>query len=176
MANAIKKITHTNGSKAYLGNIETAAIRGVEQGLTQLKYMDIKSQTDTATETLSAADAGKVILIPNVGQDSIYSLPAPQVGLHFNCVGFGALAADTHDVSFHTGTLNTDYFHGAIVHHDSDQTSQTTAVVWGDGDSNDQIKLDVPEAFDIHFMGKDSTSWYVWGWAASATLITIADS
>ena len=175
MANSIKKITNTDGSKAYLGNIETSAIRGVEQGLTQLKYMDVKSQTDTATETLSATDAGKIIVIPNVGQDSVYSLPAPQVGLHFNCVGFGALAADGHDVSFHTGTLNTDYFHGAIVHHDSNETSQTTAVVWGDGDSNDKIKLDVTEAIDIHFMGKSSVSWYVWGWAASATIISIGD-
>ena len=175
MANAIKKITNTNGSKAYLGDIEIAAIRGVEQGFTQLKYVDVKVQTDTATETLSAADAGKIIVIPNVGQDSVYSLPAPQVGLHFNVVGFGALAADGHDVSFHTGTLNTDYFHGAIVHHDSSQSGQTTSIVWGDGDSNDKIKLDVPEAFDVHFMGKSSVSWYVWGWMMSATVVTIGD-
>jgi len=47
--------------------------------------------------------------------------------------------------------------------------------VWGDGDSNDKIKLDVPEAFDVHFMGKSSTSWYLWGWMASATKVTIGD-
>ena len=175
MANAIKKITNTNGSKAYLGNIEISAIRGVEQGLTQLKYRDVKVQTDTAAETLLAADAGKIIVIPNVGQDSVYSLPAPEVGLHLNVVGFGALAADGHDVSFHTGTLNTDYFHGAIAHHDSNQGSQTTSIVWGDGDSNDKIKLDIPEAFDVHFMGKSSVSWYVWGWMMSATVVTIGD-
>ena len=175
MANAIKKITNTNGSKAYLGDIEIAAIRGVEQGFTQLKYVDVKVQTDTATETLSAADAGKIIVIPNVGQDSVYSLPAPEVGLHLNVVGFGALAADGHDVSFHTGTLNTDYFHGAIAHHDSNQGTQTTSIVWADGDSNDKIKLDVPEAFDVHFMGKSSVSWYVWGWMTSGTVVTIAD-
>ena len=175
MANSIKKVSTRDGGKAHLGNIEQAAISGVEQGLTQLKYRDVKVQTDTAAETLSASDAGKIIVIPNVGQDSVYSLPAPEVGLHLNVVGFGALAADGHDVSFHTGTLNTDYFHGAIVHHDTDLTGQTTAIVWGDGDSNDKIKLDVPEAFDVHFMGKSSVSWYVWGWMASATKVTIAD-
>ena len=175
MANSIKKVSTRDGGKAHLGNIEQAAISGVEQGLTQLKYRDVKVQTDTAAETLSAADAGKIIVIPNVGQDSVYSLPAPEVGLHFNIVGFGALAADGHDVSFHTGTLNTDYFHGAIVHHDTDLTGQTTAIVWGDGDSNDKIKLDVPEAFDVHFMGKSSTAWYVWGWMASVTKVTIGD-
>ena len=175
MANSIKKVSTRDGGKAHLGNIEQAAISGVEQGLTQLKYRDVKVQTDTAAETLSAADAGKLIVIPDVGQDSVYSLPAPEVGLHLHVVGFGALAADGHDVSFHVGTLNTDLFHGAIVHHDTDLTGQTTAIVWGDGDSNDKIKLDLPEAFDVHFMGKSSTAWYVWGWMMSATVVTIGD-
>ena len=175
MANNIKKVTGVNGSSMNLGDIEKAAIRGVEQGLTQLKMLDVKTQTDTATEALDEGDAGKLIVIPNVGQDSVYSLPAPEVGLHFHIVGFGALAADGHDVSFHTNTLNTDFFHGAIVHHDTAQTGQTTSVVFGDGDSNDKIKLDTPQFLDIHFLGKTSASWYVWGHTASDTPITIGD-
>ena len=175
MANNITKVTNVNGSTMNLGDIEIAAIRGVEQGLTQLKMLDVKTQTDTATEALDEGDAGKLIVIPNVGQDSVYSLPAPEVGLHFHIVGFGALAADGHDVSFHTNTLNTDFFHGAIVHHDTAQTGQTTSVVFGDGDSNDKIKLDTPQFLDIHFLGKTSTSWYVWGHTASDTPITIGD-
>ena len=175
MANNITKVTNVNGSTMNLGDIEIAAIRGVEQGLTQLKMLDVKTQTDTATEALDEGDAGKLIVIPNVGQDSVYSLPAPEVGLHFHIVGFGALAADGHDVSFHTNTLNTDFFHGAIVHHDTAQTGQTTSVVFGDGDSNDKIKLDTPQFLDIHFLGKTSASWYVWGHTASDTPITIGD-
>jgi hypothetical protein len=97
------------------------------------------------------------------------------VGIHFHIVGFGALAADGHDVSFHTNTLNTDYFHGAVVHHDTNETGQTTSVVYGDGDSNDKIKLDIPQFFDIHFLGKSSTSWYVWGHSCSDTVISIGD-
>ena len=175
MANNITKVTNVNGSTMNLGDIEIAAIRGVEQGLTQLKMLDVKTQTDTATEALSEGDAGKLIVIPNVGQDSVYSLPAPEVGIHFHIVGFGALAADGHDVSFHTNTLNTDFFHGAVVHHDTNQTGQTTSIVYGDGDSNDKIKLDIPQFFDIHFLGKTSASWYVWGHTASDTPITIGD-
>ena len=175
MANNITKVTNVNGSTMNLGDIEIAAIRGVEQGLTQLKMLDVKTQTDTATEALDEGDAGKLIVIPNVGQDSVYSLPAPEVGLHFHIVGFGALAADGHDVSFHTNTLNTDFFHGAIVHHDTNETGQTTSVVFGDGDSNDKIKLDTPQFLDIHFLGKTSASWYVWGHTASDTPITIGD-
>ena len=126
-------------------------------------------------KALDEGDAGKLIVIPNVGQDSVYSLPAPKVGLHFHIVGFGALAADGHDVSFHTNTLNTDFFHGAVVHHDTNQTGQTTSIVYGDGDSNDKIKLDTPQFFDINFLGKTASSWYVWGHSASDTIITIGD-
>tara|TARA_Y100000401_G_C8282973_1_gene204497 strand:- start:374 stop:901 length:528 start_codon:yes stop_codon:yes gene_type:complete len=175
MANNIKQVDNVNGGKFNLSDIEIAAIRGVEQGLTQLKMLDVTTQTDTAAEALNEGDAGKLIVIPNVGQDSVYSLPAPEVGLHFHIVGFGALAADGHDVSFHTNTLNTDFFHGAIVHHDTAQTGQTTSVVFGDGDSNDKIKLDTPQFLDIHFLGKTSASWYVWGHTASDTPITIGD-
>ena len=175
MANNIKQVDNVNGSKMNLGQIEIAAIRGVEQGLTQLKMLDVKTQSDTAAESLSAEDAGKLIVIPNVGQDSVYSLPAPDVGLHFHIVGFGALAADGHDVSFHTNTLNTDFFHGAVVHHDTNETGQTTSVVYGDGDSNDKIKLYIPQFIDINFLGKTSSSWYVWGHSCSDTVITIGD-
>jgi len=175
MANNIKRVDNVNGGKYNIGDIELAAIRGIEQGLTQIKMLDVKTQTDTATESLSADDAGKLIVIPNVGQDSVYSLPTPEVGLHFHIVGFGALAADGHDVSFHTATLNTDFFHGAVVHHDTNNTGQTTTVVYGDGDSNDKIKLDIPQFFDINFLGKSSTSWYVWGHSASDTVISIGD-
>tara|TARA_B100000287_G_scaffold224349_1_gene211735 strand:- start:1780 stop:2307 length:528 start_codon:yes stop_codon:yes gene_type:complete len=175
MANNIKRVDNVNGGKYNIGDIELAAIRGIEQGLTQIKMLDVKTQTDTATESLSADDAGKLIVIPNVGQDSVYSLPTPEVGLHFHIVGFGALAADGHDVSFHTATLNTDFFHGAVVHHDTNNTGQTTTVVYADGDSNDKIKLDIPQFFDIHFLGKTSASWYVWGHSASDTVISIGD-
>ena len=175
MANTINQITKDNGEKMNLGDIEKAAIKGVEQGLTQLKLLDVKTQSDTAAESLSAEDAGKLIVIPNVGQDSVYSLPTPDIGLHYHIVGFGALAADGHDVSFHTATLNTDFFHGALVHHDTNETGQTTTVVYGDGDSNDKIKLDIPQFFDIHFLCKTTASWYVWGHTASDTIVTIGD-
>ena len=175
MANNIKQVDNVNGGKYNLSDIEIAAIRGVEQGLTQIKMLDVTTQTDTAAEALNEGDAGKLIVIPNVGQDSVYSLPAPKVGLHFHIVGFGALAADGHDVSFHTNTLNTDFFHGAVVHHDTNETGQTTSVVYGDGDSNDKIKLDIPQLFDINFLGKTSSSWYVWGHSCSDTVITIGD-
>ena len=75
MANPIKKVTNVNGDTMNLGQIEIAAIRGVEQGanvlagINQIKKLNVKTQTDTASEAISADDAGKVIVVPNVGQD-----------------------------------------------------------------------------------------------------------
>ena len=174
---AIKKTPITlDGLKYQLDDRDRVAAQLVQEGDTALQLTVPVLQTDATESLTKAANAGRTTVIPNVSADRVYSLPAPEEGLHIHVVGFGALAADGHDVSFHVNTLNTDMFHGAIVHHDTDQTSQTSAVVWGDGDSNDQIKLDVPEAFDIHFLGKSSTVWYVWGWSMGATPITIADS
>ena len=59
MANNIKQVDNVNGSKMNLGQIEIAAIRGVEQGLTQIIMLDVTTQTDTAAEALNEGDAGK---------------------------------------------------------------------------------------------------------------------
>jgi len=116
------------------------------------------------------------MIIPNIAStDKTYTLPTPEVGMHIHLVGFGALAADGHDVIIRA-TDDTIFFHGALAHHDTDQTSQTTAIVWGDGSGDDQIKLDLVEAFDIHLVGKSSTVWYLYGWTAGATPVTVADA
>ena len=141
-----------------------------------IQYTNPVLQTDAAETLTVAANAGRTTIIPNVSADRIYTLPQVAEGLHIHLVGFGALAADGHDVSIITDTANTEFYHGAVVHHDSNQTGQTSAVVWGNGSSNDTIKLDTPEAFDIHFLGKSSTVWYVWGWSAGVTPITISDA
>ena len=143
---------------------------------TNIKYTTSVLQTDAAETLTVAANAGRTTIIPNVSADRIYTLPQVAEGLHLHLVGFGALAADGHDVSIITDTANTEFFHGAVTHHDTDQTAQTTSVVWGNGSSNDTIKLDLVEGFDLHFLGKSSTVWYVWGWTAGATVVTIADS
>jgi len=132
-------------------------------------------QTDDS-ETLTAnLNAGRTTIIPDVSGHRTYTLPAPVAGLRLHIVGFGALAADGHNVLIKTATQNTDYFHGAVLFHDTSETGQTTSVVWGDGNSNDIITIGTAEGFDLHFLGKDSTSWYIWGWIASETTPTIGD-
>ncbi len=127
-----------------------------------------------------AANGGRTTIIPNVSDDRVYTLPDPTTaGEYYHIVGFGALAADGHDITIQgVNADNTTFFHGAVVHHDTNNTGQTSAVVWGNGSSNDTLKLDLVEAFDLHFLASSSaptTMYYVWGWTAGATPVTITD-
>ena len=54
-----------------------------------------------------AAHAGRVVLIPNVGQDSVVTLPTPIAGMTFEFINSqgatgGLAAADGHDVQIAT--------------------------------------------------------------------------
>ena len=144
-------------------------------GNTSIQKCAVASGSNDAVSLTAADNGGRVTWVPDLTADRVYTLPTPAAGLHLNVVGAGALAADGHDISF-KGTDDTHFFHGAIIHHDTAQTGQTSAVVWGDGAADDVIKLDLPEAFDIHFLGKSTTVWYVWGWAAAVAPITISNA
>ena len=142
---------------------------------TSIQVTAVASGADAAYELSAASNGGRVTWVPNVSADRVYTLPTPAAGMHLRLVGAGALAADGHDITI-KGTDNTHFFHGAIAHHDTNQTGQTTAIVWGDGAADDVIKLDTPEAFDINLLGKSTTVWYVWGWSAGVTPITISNA
>ena len=131
--------------------------------------------TDAATTLTLAAHGGKTCVIPNVSADRVFTLPTPTAaGQHIHLIGIPG-AADGHDISIATGSDNTVFYTGTIVHHDTDLTGQTSACVFADGDSTSLMKLDLPEGFDLHFLSSSTTNWYIWGWASSATKITIAD-
>ena len=143
---------------------------------TRLQYSNPVVGTDAATTMTVATHGGRTTVVPNISGARTYTLPQVAEGLHIHMVGFGALAADGHTLSIVTETANTEFFWGALAHVDTNQTSQTTSIVWGNGSSNDTITLATPEAFDIHFVGKSTTVWYLYGWTASVTAVTIANS
>ena len=75
MANSIKQVTNVNGGKANLGDIELAAIRGVEQGanaFTGVNQTGIRRDTLALTDggeatsytALTAAQSGLIVLVP----------------------------------------------------------------------------------------------------------------
>ena len=57
MANDIKQVTLTNGAKANLGDIEKAAIRGVEQGANAFSGINVFSALNTFSSNLAVDGA-----------------------------------------------------------------------------------------------------------------------
>ena len=96
MANSIKQVTNVNGSTMNLGDIELAAIRGVEQGTNVFSggnNFGAKLLAAGTGHTLTAADSGKTIIF-NAAAATTVKLPAPAIGMVFNFVTAVTATAD----------------------------------------------------------------------------------
>ena len=134
---------------------------------------------DTASITLTeATHAGRLIIGPNVGQTSTWTLPTPIAGMSFHFVGpLIALATeDTNSIVISAGTGNSIFFKGRLTFLDIDETSGTEiAVIGGDNDSNETITIATAGAYDITIVGISATIWMVSGYVASDTVPAFAD-
>ena len=132
---------------------------------------------DTAAISLTeATHAGRLIIGPNVGQTSTWTLPTPIAGMTFTFLGPHLLAAaDGNSIVLSAGTGNSIYFTGQVVHHDTDNTSQTTAVIYSDQNSNETLTMALPGAVNLTLVGVSATIWHIAGSVASATAPAFAD-
>ena len=129
----------------------------------------------TSSESLTeATHAGRLLIIPNVGAACTYTLPTPIAGMTFKFI-YGHTAADDYDIIISAGTGNSIFFVGGVVHHDTDQTGQTSAMVISDGDSNELFKINVPGGFEVNLVAVSTTVWMISGWVFSATVPSFAD-
>ena len=129
---------------------------------------------DASSTTLTAAtNGGRTNMVIDTGQSSTYVLPTPSAGLTLKFVYIGA-ATDTSSHIWQTAG-NTIFFKGVLIHHDLNVTGQTTNVVFPDGDSNSQITLAIPEAYEINLVGISATVWALSGWTAGNTPVAFAD-
>ena len=129
---------------------------------------------DAASTTLTAAaNAGRVNMIGDASQNSTYVLPTPSAGLTFKFIYIGA-ATDASSHIFATAG-NTIFFKGVLMHHDLNQTSQTSNVVLPDGNSNSEITLAIPEAYEITLVGVSATVYALSGWTGGNTPVAFAD-
>ena len=130
---------------------------------------------DTAAISLTeATHAGRLIIGPNVGQTSTWTLPTPIAGMTFKFI-YGHTAVDTVDVIIKSGAGNSIFFKGGVGFHDTAETGQTTSMVLSDGNSNEEFQINVPLGFEINLVGMSATVWYISGWVAAATAPTFAD-
>ena len=126
---------------------------------------------DDGDQTLdNATHSGRVLLVPDGGQDNTYTLPAPIAGSVFRFVYAGGAADATDAIIVTPG--NTNFFIGGITHLD---TNADNVTVFSDGNSNSKVQLNVPQAFDITIVGKDTTNYQIFGTVTSTTVPAFAD-
>ena len=129
---------------------------------------------DASSTTLTAAtNGGRTNMVIDTGQASTYVLPTPSAGLTLKFVYIGA-ATDTSSHIWQTAG-NTIFFKGVLIHHDLNVTGQTSNTVFPDGDSNSQMTLAIPEAYEITFTGISATVYALSGWTAGNTPVAFAD-
>ena len=131
---------------------------------------------DTSAISLTeATHAGRLIIGPNVGQTSTWTLPTPIAGMSMHFVGpLIALATeDTNSIVISAGTGNSIYFKGRLTFLDID--GDANSVIAGDNDSNETITIATAGSYDITLVGISATIWMVSGWVASDTIPAFAD-
>ena len=136
----------------------------------------VLTTTVTATEVLKASDTGRTMLLGSTvaGGTQAMLLPAEAAGLNYKFVYVGTA------VSTSTFTLGTEaaanYFIGGLLHCDTDSTAGLQASVNSDGNSNSLLSVITPDAGTEFEVLSNGTGWYIWGFVASATAPTIADT
>ena len=128
------------------------------------------SLADADVTLTNATHSGRVLLVPDGGQDNTYTLPAPIAGSVFRFVYAGGAADATDAIIVTPG--NTNFFIGGVTFLDSDNEVSS---VFSDGNSNSKIHINVPAGFDVTIVGKDTTNYQIFGNVTSATAPTFGD-
>jgi len=119
---------------------------------------------------------GRINLIPDVSADRVVTLPTPAAGVTIKLIGpTGLAAADGHDIQLKTGSDNSIFFKGQVLHVDTNQTGQTVAPVFSDQDSNSLFNILLPSYVDILLTGVSTTVWQISGIVGSNDAPTFAD-
>ena len=129
------------------------------------------SLTDGNVTLTNATHSGRILLVPDGGQDNTYTLPAPIAGSVFRFVYAGG-AADATDALIVTPG-NTNFYIGGVTFLDTDGNEVSS--VFSDGNSNSSIQLNVPAGFDVTIIGLNTTNYQIFGNVTSTTAPAFAD-
>lgn len=128
------------------------------------------SLADADVTLTNATHSGRILLVPDGGQDNTYTLPDPIAGSVFRFVYAGG-AADATDALIVTPG-NTNFYIGGVTFLDTDNE---VSAVFSDGDSNSSIQLNVPAGFDVTIIGLNTTNYQIFGTVTGATAPAFAD-
>ena len=129
------------------------------------------SLSDGNVTLTNATHSGRVLLVPDGGQDNTYTLPAPIAGSMFRFVYAGGAADATDAIIVTPG--NTNFYIGGITFLDTDGNAISS--VFSNGSSNSSIQFNVPAGFDVTIMGLNTTNYQIFGNATSTTAPAFAD-
>ena len=129
------------------------------------------SLSDGNVTLTNATHSGRILLVPDGGQDNTYTLPAPVAGSIFKFVYAGGAADATDAIIVTPG--NTNFYIGGATFLDTDGNEVSS--VFSDGNSNSSIQLNVPAGFEITIIGIDTTNYQIFGNVTSTTAPQFAD-
>ena len=157
-------------SESTIKTISKDATSGTITEVTTLGGAPVSLSDGNVTLT-NATHSGRVLLVPDGGQDNTYTLPAPIAGSMFRFVYAGGAADATDAIIITPG--NTNFYIGGITFLDTDGNAISS--VFSNGSSNSSIQFNVPAGFDVTIVGKDTTNYQIFGNVTSATAPAFAD-
>ena len=128
------------------------------------------SLADSNVTLTNATHSGRILLVPDGGQDNTYTLPAPIAGSMFRFVYAGAAADATDAIIVTPG--NSNFYIGGVTFLDTDNE---VSAVFSNGSSNSSIQINVPAGFDVTIMGLNTTNYQIFGTVTGATAPSFAD-
>jgi hypothetical protein len=129
------------------------------------------SLSDGNVTLTNATHSGRVLLVPDGGQDNTYTLPAPIAGSVFRFVYAGGAADATDALVITPG--NTNFYIGGVTFLDTD--GDAISSVFSNGSSNSSIQFNVPAGFDVTIVGLNTTNYQIFGNVTSTTAPAFAD-
>jgi len=122
-------------------------------------------------KTLDAAThSGRTLVVPALAANRTITLPAPVAGQSYKLI-YGGAAEEAENLILLTPG-NTNFFLGGIVHLDSNADNVS---VYSNGSSNSSLTLTDFGVFEINILAKDTTNYYIWGYAEGADVPAFAD-
>ena len=157
-------------SESTLKTVSKNATTGAITEVTTIGDAPVSLADGNVTLT-NATHSGRVLLVPDGGQDNTYTLPAPIAGSVFRFVYAGG-AADATDALIITPG-NTNFYIGGVTFLDTDGNAISS--VFSNGSSNSSIQMNVPAGFDVTIVGLNTTNYQILGNVTSTTAPAFAD-
>lgn len=156
-------------SESTVKTISKNATTGTITEVTTLGDAPVSLSDGNVTLT-NATHSGRILFVPDGGQDNTYTLPAPIAGSVFRFVYAGGAADATDAIIVTPG--NSNFFIGGVSFLDTDNE---VSAVFSDGNSNSKIQINVPAGFDVTIVGLNTTNYQIFGNVTGATAPTFAD-